>query len=441
MNVFVAITDSLRIDHVGAYGNDWIKTPSFDKFATESAVFDYAYTEGLPTLPTRTAMFTGRFTFPFRGWQRMEPDDVLLAEVLWDKGVRSALVTDCYHMHKASMAYERGFDFVQFIRGQETDPYIVDMDDSVVQEELLNTYKPDAEGKDTRIKGSQTQYLKNTHHWKSDEDHFVAQVVKASLKWIEEQAKKDNLFLWMDCFDPHEPWDPCPPFDMYTDPNYKGINLTQPIPGPVEGYLTDEELNHVFKNYAGEVSLVDKWIGIFFDGLKDMGLWDNSLIIHTTDHGEPFGDHGIIRKAQPYPYEELVHIPWMVRLPGGEGAGKRFDQFIETCDMMPTVLDAFGVRKPRRTHGESILPLIKGEKEKIRDYAYIGHYQQSWRISDREWCYIKWLDDNILNKSKDAPELYNIKDDPTEQNNIIDDNKERAAELDAKLCEFVKKLR
>ena len=81
------------------------------------------------------------------------------------------------------------------------------------------------------------------------------------------------------------------------------------------------------------------------------------------------------------------------------------------------------------------------EKEKIRDYAYIGHYQQSWRISDREWCYIKWLDDNILNKSKDAPELYNIKDDPTEQNNIIDQHKDVAADLDEKLETFVKKLR
>ena len=122
MNVIVILADSLRVDHLGCYGNKWIKTPNLDRFAKEATVFERAYSEGLPTLPTRTAMFTGRYTFPFRGWQPLQPNDLPIAEILWSQGYKSALITDVYHMHKPGMAYERGFDFVQFIRGQEGDP-------------------------------------------------------------------------------------------------------------------------------------------------------------------------------------------------------------------------------------------------------------------------------------------------------------------------------
>jgi arylsulfatase A-like enzyme len=108
MNVIVIINDSLRWDYLGCYGNNWIKTPNIDKLASESAVFDYFYPEGLPTVPCRTTFFTGRFTFPFRGWQRLEPTDLLLAEILWNKGFTSAMITDVYHLHKPSMAFERG---------------------------------------------------------------------------------------------------------------------------------------------------------------------------------------------------------------------------------------------------------------------------------------------------------------------------------------------
>ena len=126
MNVIVIMLDTLRYDHLGCYNNTWIKTPNIDNFAKEAFLFNRAYAEGLPTLPARTALFTGMYTLPFRGWQRLEPDDITLAEILWDKGITSALITDTYHMHKPQMAYERGFDQVRFIRGQEMDPYIVD---------------------------------------------------------------------------------------------------------------------------------------------------------------------------------------------------------------------------------------------------------------------------------------------------------------------------
>lgn len=431
MNVIMIINDTWRWDYVGCYGNDWIKTPNLDKLASESALFDWCYSEGLPTVPTRTTFFTGRFTFPFRGWQRLEPTDVLLAEVLWNKGYKSAMITDVYHLHKPSMAFERGFDFTKHIRGHEGDPYILD---DTIEVEIDRYYKGD--GKDKAVRAQLVQYLRNIHDWKGEEDTFVAKTLTEGIRWLESQKEKDHLFLWLDCFDPHEPWDPPPPYNrMYTDPSYKGQDIIHPIPGKVEGYLTPEELHHITRLYAGKVTLCDHWIGVLLDRVKEMGLYDNTLIIFTTDHGAPFGEHGIIKKAEPGLYEELVHIPLLIRHPEGLGAGKRFDALVETTEIFPTILDFLNIKPPPRIHGKSLLPIMAGDEPAIRDYAYMGYFKQTWRVSDHEWSFI--LD---LRKGK-SNELYHLKEDPGEQNNLIEKEPAKAQELELALRRFVADLR
>jgi arylsulfatase A-like enzyme len=439
MNVIVLVNDSYRMDHVGCYndilptykyhGGKVAQSPRLDEFAAKSARFNYAFPEGLPTLPVRTACFTGRYTFPFRGWGRIEPSDIVVAEILWDKGYHSCLVTDAYHMHKPGMAYERGFDEVRFIRGQEEDPQVVD---TSIEVDVTGHYKADAAGKDKRHKGRCEQYLRNIAHWRdSDEDQFMAQGVKKGIEWLEQNKGRDDLFLWLDCFDPHEPWNPPTEFaKMYTDPNYDGTVVTAPIPGEVEGYMTPEEVKHTMGLYAGKCTMCDKWDGIFFDALEDMGFMENTMIIFLTDHGEPFGEHEIICKAKGYPYEELVRIPFIVYHPDGIGSGQTFDQLLQTCDVAPTILDCVGVdTKYFRMHGQSILPIMKGEQEKIRDHAYVGHWNQSVRINDHEWAFINYM----LPRDN---ELYKYVEDKEMKNNIIAQHPEKAMELELIMRRF-----
>ena len=163
MNIIVIVADSLRADHLGCYGGD-IKTPNFDKFAVDSSVFEQAYAENLPTMPCRTAWWTGRHLLPQRGWQPFEPSDYLLAEILWNREFASALITDTYHMHKPVYNCGRGFDTVVWIRGQEYDPWVVD---ESIKVDINRFHRLRGDETDARWKTLFTQYMRNASRFKT----------------------------------------------------------------------------------------------------------------------------------------------------------------------------------------------------------------------------------------------------------------------------------
>src|SRR4029079_13418691 len=162
----------------------------------------------------------------------------------------------------------------------------------------------------------------------------AARTVKEAIRWLEHktQTQKESLFLWLDLLHPPEPWDPPEKYWSMYDADYRGQTLIDPVPGDVAGYMTPREIQRTISLYAGEVTYVDHWIGIFLQRLKDLGLYDNSLIVFQSDHGEPFGEHGFIRKAFPRGYEELAHTPLLVRHPDGKGRGQKIDSFVQPPD-------------------------------------------------------------------------------------------------------------
>jgi arylsulfatase A-like enzyme len=459
MNVVVLCTDSLRADHLGCYGNPWIRTPNLDRLASDAAIFTHCYSENLPTLPTRTAWWTGRHQFPWRGWQQFEHSDYLLAEVLWDRGYTSALVADTYHMHKPIYNCGRGFDTVHWVRGQEYDAWIVD---EGVRVDLSRWHRLKGDESDRLWKPRFEQYLRNRSAWGAGEEGTpTARVAQTAIRWLERQVRaegrRDRLFLWVDFFDPHEPWDPPEPYRSMYDPDYTGQELIDPIAGPVEGYMTEAEVRHTMALYAGEVSFVDRWLGAVLDAVRALGLYDNTLLMHVSDHGEPFGEHGIIRKARPWNYEELVHVPWIVRHPDGTGAGRRIDAIVQTVDLMPTVLEALGIRGPlvlpflaptqtmfpqdvvvnkRQVEltGRSLLPLLRGEAPAVRDFAVTAHHGRQWSLRTHDWSLLLPIDGSA------GPELYDRRADPGEHRNLVAAEADRAAAMELQLRRFVDEL-
>jgi arylsulfatase A-like enzyme len=283
--------------------------------------------------------------------------------------------------------------------------------------------------------------------------------------------------LWIDSFDPHEPWDPpsvwtgepCP-----YNPDYEGNPILLAPWTPVEGRITDAEAAHVRALYAENISLVDKQIGKLLDSIRDQGIWDETMIIITSDHGQPMGKgehgHGIMRKCRPWPYEELVHVPLMMHIPGLDG-GKRIKGLVQNVDIAPTILDGLGILDAESIdsghgfpvydaidmQGESLFPLIKGEVDKIRDYAIAGYFGMSWSLITEDYSFIHWIlkdasqrdytsttnpgKDTMKDEAMwsctagakqevpDSDEMYDRSNDPFQLKNIIKEQPEKAEEL------------
>jgi arylsulfatase A-like enzyme len=468
MNVIVIVADSFRKDHLGCYGNRWIKTPNLDKLASQGTVFENAYSENMPTVPARLSMFLGRYTLPFRAWQPLEFVDDVLPERLWHTDYRKALITDTYNMHRNREVFSRGFEYVQFIRGHSNDPVGERLTDPTAPVDLSRfseknwkyVHSPgsrygDNPPSEARLKAKLIQYLRNNHSWwKGEEDCFVAQVAKAGMAWLKRQVdegRTDHLFLWLDSFDPHEPWDPPEEYSsLYEVPGYKGPPIIWGG-GAVDRWDLDE-LRHVRAQYAGTVSLVDAWLGRFLEQVEALGLLDDTLILFTSDHGEYLGEKGIVLKVQGWPYDEIARVPFIVRPPDGMKRRDRVASFVGNPDITPTILDFLGVQRPRDLHGRSVLPLVTGEEpDGQRGFGIAGFYARSCSIRRNGWSFYTWTGPH---PTKTRPELYRFdanyvppaprsyeRDDQTETTDVIDARPDVAKDLEITMWRFLATLK
>ena len=407
-NAIVMMFDSLQHNYVGCYGNDWIKTPNMDRFAKEGVLFENAYTEGLPTVPCRRAMHTGRYTLPVSGWVALTLDDTTIADVCWGQGIDTAIAFDSPPHRLPKFGYTRGFDNVMFTHGHETDAsfyshyplYEGDPKDYVEDHVIAEADSVTGCDVVSPLLEEITNYLKQRQYWKSKEDRYVCRTMKKAIKYLETVDRTCPFFLWIDSFDPHEPWDPPSVYLNYPcpyDPDYKGKNQFLPMMVEVEGVYTEEELHHIRMLYAELVTLCDEQFGKLLDAVHSLGFEENTMLILVSDHGEPMGNgehgHGIMRKVRPWPYEELAHIPLIIRAPGLP-AGKRVKGFAQSVDIAPTVCDWLGLGVQPFHQGFSLLPMARGEVEKVRDFAIAGYHKYSWSIITEDWSYIHWLRDD-----------------------------------------------
>ena len=424
-NFILIVVDSLRQDHVSFYNKgepifEGIKpceTPNIDRFARKSVVFTNAYPCGLPTIPVRTELVTGQFTLPHRPWRPLLPSplDITVAEILAREGFINGFITDTYHFFKPDMNFHRGFHSFRWIRGQEYDAYVSSPPQRNVEDYVNEKYPEE-------WRRLVAKYLANTDHFEKEEDYFPARVVLEAINWLEENRVYDRVFLWIDCFDPHEPWDPPPRFDTYTDPDYTGPRLILPMGGYASNWASEEEIKYIRGLYAGEVSFVDHWLGVLFKRLKELDYFNDSLIILTADHGHPLADHGKFLKGPDRMYSELLKIPFMVYYPGCEH--KVVDALIQFPDVLPTVLEFLGLENNAETmQGRSFTGVLTGEIEEHRKAVIIGYHEGEDRcIRTREWSYI--------HRPEGQPdELYNLIKDPREEVNLIDDRKDVALKM------------
>lgn len=389
MKVVMLVVDTLRYDFMG-YNNSSIKTPNIDRLASRSLIFDKAYLGSYPCMPARRDLYTGKFEFPFRGWGPLEYYDKDLATVLTaENEITSMLITDHYHLwEKGSGNYHFEFSGYEFIRGQEYDKWKIGTDEEHFygMTEKQGAHLPE---------GHLEQNLRNIKLRTTERHYFPAMLFSEAADWVEENCGRDDFFLMIDCFDPHEPFDPPQHYTDLYDPEYEGEEITWPTYG--WNKLTDEETKHVRALYAGELTMVDRWIGFFLDKLEQLGITEETMIVLTTDHGHMFGEHGIMGKpwagiSDSNMYEEVSHIPLVIYHPRLEQPGRRVGDLVQLVDLYPTVLEAFGIKPPHGFHGKSLMPCILGNDHEhaLREIACYGRFGEALNITDGEWTLFIW---------------------------------------------------
>ncbi len=434
----IVVLDSLRADHVGCYGNDWIRTPAMDALARESIVFTRAFPESLPTIPMRLALHTGLRSWPFLQWERMKggpalwagwepiPEDrITLSEILVKQGFQTGFVTDTYHYFTPAMNFHRGFKQFLWVRGQEGDPYRSTL--GVRSEDVDAVFNPDVPEDREGLKYFHGTYvashLANQAGRSKEEDYQAPRVFLEAMNWLEENKQAERFLLLVDSFDPHEPWDPPQEYVDRYDPGYKGQEIITPVYGPSD-YLSEAELKHMRARYAGEVTLVDKWLGVFLEHARDLGLLDKALLIVTSDHGHQLGEHGLTGKVPQSLCHELVDVPLFVRHPDGVGAGTRVEVLAQHHDILPTVLNTVAVPPEVPLPGIDLLELAAG-RIPPRDHVSCGLNDYSW-CRDQRYTYM------TRNDGSDA-QLFDMTSDPLQEHNLAAEEKGVAEEMHKKL--------
>ena len=426
-NFILIVLDSLRQDHVSFYnkgeprfrGVKACSTPNLDKFAKKSVVFRNAYPGCLPTIPVRTEWLTGRFILPHRGWRPLDkyPEDIALQDVLVREGYKTALITDTYHLFKPEMNFHRNFHSFQWIRGQEYDAYRSNKPVKRRIEDYVNKNYPE------QWRRRVSQYLSNTEDFREMEDYFPARVFTAAIEWLRRNVGEEKpFFLWIDSFDPHEPWDPHPEFDKYTDPNYEGPRLIMPMGGWAREWASEEEIRYIRGLYAGEVAQVDYWFGIFMEEVEKLGILDDTAILLSADHGHPLADHGKFLKGRDRLYNELLKVPFMIRHPELEHSV--VDSIITFADVAPTVLEILGLgNNTYFMGGKSFIHILEDPNAEGRESVIMGYFDPIDRcIRNREWTL-------IIRPEGMPDELYNLQEDPYEKKNLIDERRDIAVSL------------
>ena len=442
MNIIILVSDTFRYDYLGCNGNKWIGTDALDRFAERAVCFDRHFVSSFPTIPNRTDMFTGRYGFPFHGWQPLDRKVPVLSTIFGEAGYQSQLICDTPHLMSGEHFCNRGFDGAYWLRGQEGDKPLLKGNLPPRLSTPADKTRVDPNMKKTRLGNLANLHCWTNRDWAWEEDRFCAQTTRTASRWLEENRGAEPFLLWVDCFDAHEPWDP-PEYlvKRYDRSGYNGPPMIHPNYGPASAY-NKKELANLAAHYAAEVYLVNKWIGNLLKKIEELGLFEDSIVAFTTDHGMFVGEHNRTGKSNIHPeddriwplYQELAHIPLMISAPGIRG-GRRVKELTQPVDLLPTVMELAGVKKKGlETHGHSLRPLMRGKaKGWPRKYAFSSPFLRNGgpTVTDKRWTYISY------GEKGGKPELYDLKEDPGQKKNLIHQQPDMARRMQKALADFL----
>jgi len=437
-NIVLLITDTFRWDNLADHAERPVRTPELDGFAAERATaIEGFYTGSFPTIPHRTDTATGVLGWPHYGWQAIDqsgPNHI--ARILGKAGYATQLICDCPHLFNSR--FQHGFTAAFQHRGQEGDKPLLHLNDPI---EIATPHDK------TRLKPwFRGRTLADVHAWTNrnpryETEMFPAQTGATAVRWLEENSDAGPFFLWVDFFDPHEPWDAPEYMVRRYDPDYSGTPMTHCNYGPATDYSPDE-LRNLWAHYAAEAELVDRWIGRVLQKIDDLQLWDDTIVLVTSDHGTSLGEHNRTGKSnisdhdpRYWPiYPEIGHVPFLVA--GGDvPCGESRQALGQPTDILPTLCELAGAEPepPAAFEGASLAPTILSGEPSHRDVAVSGcciHAPAEGRprkavtpfVVSPRWGYAPV-------GARGARELYDLAADPLAAHDVADANPSIVADL------------
>ncbi len=405
MNVIAIVIDTLRYDYIGANGNDWIQTPNLDRLAEDSWCFDRCFAAAFPTIPHRLDMMTGRHGEPFHAWMPLPYDWETLPRALADAGYATQLIHDTPHLVNGGHHFDWPFQAWTFIRGAEVDrPWIDDREGWPANWKRDEVF--DAAGEVNWPPQFHT-YLRANRDRRDREDWNAARLFRTAARFLEDNRDREKFFLWVDCFDPHEPWDAPPEFmKKYVDSaGYDGTIDPRSFYVRNSDELPDEARQRIAAAYAAKVSWMDHCLGQFLDTFESTGLADNTAIVLTADHGTRVGDRGRYGKGGRIP-EGVAHVPLFVRPPGGEHG--RSEMFLQPQDVYATVCGLVGLDGVGGRDSSDALSAARAGNEGPRSLALSGGSADGWSGDSEGYLFTVFAEDGYLELAADpeAGRLY-----------------------------------
>ena len=443
-NVLLISSDQQNAEILGCMGNPVVRTPHIDALAAEGAVLTQAFTPLPICTPARTSIFTGLYCKHHGVYHNINmnyqpgkpcllPERVAFPELLADAGYDTLFFGKLHTRHEGGRNF--GLRTARLVEGKCHFVPSPDMHDEYRRCLAERGYPTDV----WKVWENDPSYAANSYATsplpEADYiDTFIADMAIEHIGRVEEP-----FFTWVSFCTPHNPWDPPRPFDTMYDPAHVpmphrrvGELETKPpkwvdhvartiaslpyrsmdpsLPGGIANAYArfpEEKTRRMLAAYYGQISHLDAQVGRLLDTLKARGLYDNTLVIFLSDHGDYCGNNWAFYKYAGL-YDSLIRVPIVVRWPGG-GDGRTVGELASLIDIAPTILDAAGLDGPPDMDGRSLWPLLEGETADWRRELFV-ETGATTAIVTPDWKLVCWRDG--------TEELYDRRADPHDLDNL-----------------------
>ncbi len=428
-NIILIMTDQHNAEYLHCMGRTNLRTPNLDALAGQSAIFRSAYTASPVCGPSRAAIFTGQYAVRNRvytNWIPLKNNSLLLTEHLSRAGYYNVMIGK---LHLTPVDSSHGFNYRRICdspydvydkREVQVNDYLQWASESmgISREKLV-----ELAGQSERLGADDPRFwLGNS--WADDKHQMTTWTGNEAVSFINGYDRKQPFFMHISFFGPHHPYSTCEPWNSMYKPEEVVLppTLGQAQPGALKGNSFDwpESLwREIIAKYSGNITAIDLQIGRIMAELKKKGLWDNTLIVFTSDHGDSMGDFSRLGKGTML--ESSVRVPFLIKPPGRNLSGEKFPEVINLIDLYSTFLDYAGIPEEAQTDSRSLRQLLNGtavwqDKTFSSLCSKDGRNGQVMFISDKFKC-VGFLKDGVMSaelydRTEQIADLHNLANNP-----------------------------